>query len=119
MDKSTGGAISYIELPDMTKNIEAVESMIQYMYDHILYCELNVKRDICYRCGFRGTIKIVEDNGKHVWECPACRNRNTAMMFIRRRVCGYIGDANTGAAQARMGDYKARVEHTDVPMIEY
>lgn len=118
MDKSTGGAISYIELPDMTKNIEAVESMIQYMYDHILYCELNVKRDICYRCGFRGTIKIVEDNGKHVWECPACRNRNTAMMFIRRRVCGYIGDANTGAAQARMGDYKARVEHTDVPMIE-
>lgn len=119
MDKSTGGAISYIELPDMTKNIEAVESMIQYMYDHILYCELNVKRDICYRCGFRGTIKIIEDNGKHVWECPACRNRNTAMMFIRRRVCGYIGDANTGAAQARMGDYKARVEHTDVPMIEY
>lgn len=119
MDKSTGGAISYIELPDMTKNIEAVESMIQYMYDHILYCELNVKRDICYRCGFRGTIKIVEDNGKHVWECPACRNRNTAMMFIRRRVCGYIGDANTGAAQARMGDYKARVEHTDVPMIEH
>lgn len=116
MDKSTGGAISYIELPDMTKNIEAVESMIQFMYDHILYCELNVKRDICYRCGFRGTIKIVEDNGKHVWECPACRNRNTAMMFIRRRVCGYIGDANTGAAQARMGDYKARVEHTDVPM---
>ena len=118
MDKSTGGAISYIELPDMTKNIEAVESMIQFMYDHILYCELNVKRDICYRCGFRGTIKIVEDNGKHVWECPACRNRNTAMMFIRRRVCGYIGDANTGAAQARMGDYKARREHTDVPMIE-
>ena len=102
----------------MTKNIEAVESMIQFMYDHILYCELNVKRDICYRCGFRGTIKIVEDNGKHVWECPACRNRNTAMMFIRRRVCGYIGDANTGAAQARMVDYKARVEHTDVPMNE-
>lgn len=118
MDKSTGGAISYIELPDMTKNLDAVESMVQFMYDHILYCELNVKRDICYRCGFRGTIKIVEDNGKHVWECPACRNRNTATMFIRRRVCGYIGDANTGAAQARMGDYKARVEHTDIPMNE-
>lgn len=116
MDKSTGGAISYIELPDMTKNLDAVESMVQFMYDHILYCELNVKRDICYRCGFRGTIKIVEDNGKHIWECPACRNRNTATMFIRRRVCGYIGDANTGAAQARMGDYKARVEHTDIPM---
>lgn len=118
MDKSTGGAISYIELPDMTKNLAAVESMIQFMYDHILYCELNVKRDICYRCGFKGTIKIVEDNGKHIWECPACRNRNTAMMFIRRRVCGYIGDANAGAAQARMGDYKARREHTDVPMNE-
>lgn len=115
MDKSTGGAISYIELSDMRKNLSAVESMIQYMYDHILYCELNVKHDICYRCNFHGTIKIVEDNGKHIWECPACRNRDTSMMFIRRRVCGYIGDANTGAAQARMGDYKARVEHTDVP----
>lgn len=116
MDKSTGGAISYIELPDMSKNLDAVESMVQFMYDHILYCELNVKRDICYRCGFKGTIKIVEDKGKHIWECPACRNRDTSTMFIRRRVCGYIGDASTGACQSRMGDYKARVEHTDIPM---
>lgn len=116
MDKSTGGAISYIELPDMSKNIDAVESMVQFMYDHILYCELNVKRDICYRCGFKGTIKIVEDKGKHIWECPACRNRDTSTMLIRRRVCGYIGDGATGACQSRMGDYKARVEHTDIPM---
>ena len=116
MDKSTGGAISYIELPDMSKNLDAVESMIQFMYDHILYCELNVKRDICYRCGFHGTIKIVEDKGKHIWECPACRNRDTSTMLIRRRVCGYVGSAETGACQSRMGDYKARVEHTDIPM---
>ena len=116
MDKSTGGAISYIELPNMVKNLKAVESIIQFMYNHILYCEINVKQDICYRCDFHGTIKIVEDNGKHIWECPACRNRDTSNMFIRRRVCGYIGDANTGACQSRMGDYKARVEHVDVPL---
>lgn len=116
MDKSTGGAISYIELPDMSNNLKAVEDMVSFMYDHILYCEINVKRDICYRCGFRGVIKLVKDNGKRVWECPACRNRDTSQMFIRRRVCGYIGDANTGAAQSRMADYEARREHADVPI---
>lgn len=116
MDKSTGGAISYIELPNMENNLKAVESMIQFMYDHILYCEINVKRDICYKCGFQGVIKIVHDNGKRVWECPACRNRDTSMMHIRRRVCGYIGDANTGACQSRMGDYEARVEHANIPV---
>lgn len=116
MDKSTGGAISYIELPNMENNLKAVEAMIQFMYDHILYCEINVKRDICYKCGFQGVIKIVHDNGKRVWECPACRNRDTSMMHIRRRVCGYIGDANTGACQSRMGDYEARVEHANIPV---
>ena len=116
MDKSTGGAISYIELPDVTKNLEVVESMLQYMYDHILYCELNVKRDICYKCGYQGVIKIVKDNDKRIWECPICRNRDTSLMFINRRVCGYIGSAKTGAAQARMGDYEARTEHVDIPL---
>lgn len=116
MDKSTGGAISYIELPNMSDNLEAVESIVQFMYDHILYCELNLKRDICYKCGFQGVIKLVKDNGKRVWECPVCRNRDTSEMFIRRRTCGYIGDANTGANQSRLADYEARVEHINIPL---
>lgn len=114
-DKTTGGAITYVELPDMSKNLEAVEKLVTYMYDNVIYSEINVKRDICYKCGYHGVIKIVHDNGKRIWECPVCRNRDTNLMFIHRRVCGYIGDAKTGAAQARMGDYEARVEHVDVP----
>ena len=119
LDKSTGGAISYIEVPDLTDNLEVVESMLGYMYDHILYCELNTKRDICYKCGYRGVINIVKDNGKRIWECPACRNRDTNLMHIRRRVCGYIGDANVGACQSRMGDYEARKEHVNISCVSF
>lgn len=111
MEKSTGGAISYIELPRMDDNLDAVEALVEYMYDNILYCELNIKRDICYRCNYHGVINIVRDNGKLVWECPSCRSRDASNMHIRRRVCGYIGDAAVGVCQSRLGDYEARVEH--------
>ena len=102
----------------MLKNLKAVESMLQFMYDNILYCELNIKQDICYKCGYRGVIKIVHDEGKRVWECPACRNRNTKDMLIHRRVCGYIGDSATGTCQSRLADFEARVEHTDIPVVQ-
>ena len=116
MDRSTGGAISYVELPNLTKNLEAVEAIIQYMYDTIIYSELNVKQDICYKCDYHGVINLVRDNGKLVWECPVCRNRDTSMMFINRRVCGYVGNAQNSANQSRMADYESRVEHTNVPL---
>ena len=116
MDKSTGGAISYIELPNMDQNMKAVEDLVQFMYDNILYCEINVKRDLCYKCGYHGVIQIARGNGKLIWECPSCRNRDTSKMHIRRRVCGYIGDAATGTCQSRLADYEARVEHLNWDM---
>ena len=108
---STGGAVSYIEIPNMSKNMTALEDVIEYIGDTILYAECNVRRDICYCCNYKGEIKIVNDNGKRVWECPSCKNRDTSKMYILRRVCGYIGNANTGASQGRMADYEARVLH--------
>src|SRR5574344_1014943 len=110
-DKSTGGAISYIELPNMDNNLDAVESLVQFMYNNILYCEINVRRDICYRCGFKGEIKMIKEDGKYLWECPVCKNRDTRLMDIKRRVCGYIADAKTGMSQGRMGDMYVRVYH--------
>lgn len=115
MDRSTGGAISYIELPNLTKNLEVVEAIIQYMYNTIIYSELNVKQDICYKCNYPGVINLVRDNGKLVWECPVCRNRDTNMMFINRRICGYISKVNNNATnQGRLADLEARVIHVDI-----
>lgn len=89
---SPGGAISYVEVPNMTGNIPAVLSLIRYIYDHIMYAELNTKSDYCQVCGFDGEIKIVEDeSGKLVWECPNCKNRDQNKMNVARRTCGYIG----------------------------
>lgn len=88
---SPGGAISYIEVPNMDNNIPAVITVIQYIYDHIMYAELNTRSDYCQVCGFEGEIKTVEDNGKMVWECPNCGNRNENKMNVARRTCGYIG----------------------------
>lgn len=89
---SPGGAISYVEVPNMTGNIPAVLSLIRYTYDHIMYAELNTKSDYCQVCGFDGEIKIVEDeSGKLVWECPNCKNRDQNKMNVARRTCGYIG----------------------------
>lgn len=89
---SPGGAISYIEVPNMTDNIPAVLSVISYIYDHIMYAELNTKSDYCQVCGYDGEIEIVkDDSGKLVWECPRCGNRDQTKMNVARRTCGYIG----------------------------
>lgn len=88
---SPGGAISYIECADMTKNIDAVMAVIQFIYDNIMYAELNIKSDYCQVCGYDGEIKIVTDNGRLEWECPNCGNRDKTKMNVTRRTCGYLG----------------------------
>lgn len=103
-------AISYVEIPNLTNNIEAVLSVIRFIYDNIMYAELNTKSDYCSCCGFEGEVKIVEDdNGKLVWECPNCGNRDKRKMNIVRRTCGYLGtnDWNQGRTQ----EIKERVVH--------
>ena len=88
---SPGGAISYVEVPNMQDNLEAVMSVLQFIYDNIMYAELNTKSDYCQVCGYDGEIKIVEDDGKLVWECPKCSNRDQNKLNVARRTCGYIG----------------------------
>ena len=88
---SPGGAISYVEVPNMQDNLEAVMSVLQFIYDNIMYAELNTKSDYCQVCGYDGEIKIVEDDGKLVWECPKCGNRDQNKLNVARRTCGYIG----------------------------
>lgn len=89
---SPGGAISYVEVPNMNDNIPAVLSVIEFIYDNIMYAELNTKSDYCQECGYEGEIKIVKDeSGKLVWECPNCGNRDQDKMNVARRTCGYIG----------------------------
>ena len=107
---SPGGAISYVEVPDMQDNIEAVLSVIRYIYDHIMYAELNTKSDYCMECGYNGEIKIVTDKyGKLVWECPSCGNRDQDKMNVARRTCGYIGTQFWN--QGRTQEIKDRVLH--------
>ncbi len=107
---SPGGAISYVEVPNMQHNIEAVLSIMQYMYDNIMYAELNTKSDYCMECGFDGEIQIVEDeNGKLVWECPNCKNRDQNKMSVARRTCGYIGTQFWN--QGRTQEIRDRVIH--------
>ena len=88
---SPGGAISYVEVPNLQNNLPAVLSLMQFIYDNIMYAELNTKSDYCQVCGFDGEIQIVEDDGKLVWECPHCHNRDQHKMNVARRTCGYIG----------------------------
>lgn len=89
---SPGGAISYIEMPNMQDNIPAVLDIIKFIYDNIMYAELNTKSDYCMKCDYDGEIRIVEDeHGKLVWECPNCGNRDQSKMSVARRTCGYIG----------------------------
>ena len=106
---SPGGAISYVEVPNMQNNIEAVLAVMQHIYDNIMYAELNTKSDYCQKCGFDGEIKIVEDDGKLVWECPNCGNRNQDKMNVARRTCGYIGTQFWN--QGRTQEIKERVLH--------
>lgn len=89
---SPGGAISYVEVPNLQNNIPAVLSVMKFIYENIMYAELNTKSDYCENCGYDGEIKIVTDpSGKLVWECPNCGNRDQAKLFVARRTCGYIG----------------------------
>ena len=106
---SPGGAISYVEVPNMQDNIEAVLSVMQFIYDHIMYAELNTKSDFCQECGYDGEIQIVEEDGKLVWECPHCGNRNQTKMNVARRTCGYIGTQFWN--QGRTQEIKDRVLH--------
>lgn len=112
---SPGGLISYIELPNMQQNIDAVITILQYMYEHNLYSEINTKSDYCEKCGYDGEIKIVRDeNGKRIWECPNCGNRDQKTLTVVRRVCGYLGEvAKNGANQGRLGDIEDRVLHVE------
>lgn len=88
---SAGGAISYVETSDLTKNPEAVVEMIQFIYEHIMYAELNTKSDYCQVCGYDGEIKLIDENNSLIWECPNCGNRDQSKMNVARRTCGYIG----------------------------
>ncbi|WP_395546890.1 MULTISPECIES: anaerobic ribonucleoside-triphosphate reductase [unclassified Lacrimispora] len=88
---SPGGAISYVECADLTKNTEIVLEVMKFIYDHIMYAELNTKSDYCQACGYDGEIKIIEENGELIWECPNCGNRDKSKMNVSRRTCGYIG----------------------------
>ena len=113
---SPGGAISYVEVPDMNNNIEAVLSVMKYIYDNIMYAELNTKSDYCQCCGYDGEIKIVTDkDGKLVWECPNCGNRNQDKMNVARRTCGYIGTQFWN--QGRTQEIKERVLHMSNPKL--
>ena len=106
---SPGGAISYVEVPNMQDNLKAVIRVMQYIYDNIMYAELNTKRDYCQECGYDGEIKIVEDDGKLVWECPHCGNRNQETLNVARRTCGYIGTQFWN--QGRTEEIRDRVLH--------
>ena len=107
---SPGGAISYVEVPNMQNNIPAILDVMKYIYENIMYAELNTKSDFCEECGYSGEIKIVEDaEGKLVWECPNCGNRNQDKMSVARRTCGYIGTQFWN--QGRTQEIKDRVLH--------
>ncbi|WP_286140572.1 anaerobic ribonucleoside-triphosphate reductase, partial [Faecalibaculum rodentium] len=107
---SPGGAISYVEVPNMENNIPAVMALLTHIYDSIMYAELNTKSDYCQECGYTGEIQIVEDeNHKLIWECPNCHNHNQETMNVARRTCGYIGTQFWN--QGRTQEIKDRVLH--------
>ena len=106
---SPGGAISYVEVPDMKGNIEAVLAVMRFIYDNIIYAELNTKSDYCQKCGWDGEIQIVEKDGKLVWKCPKCGNTDQATMNVARRTCGFIGTQYWN--QGRTQEIRERVLH--------
>ena len=108
---SPGGAISYVECADLTQNTEVVIEIMKFIYEHIMYAELNTKSDYCQECGYNGEIKIIDEDGELIWECPNCGNRNKDKMNVTRRTCGYIGTNfwNKG----RTEEIKERYVHVD------
>ncbi len=110
---SPGGAISYIETPNMNNNVDAVLEVVKFIYNNIMYAELNTKSDYCQVCGYDGEISLIDENNKLLWECPKCGNRDPRTMNVTRRTCGYIGTASNGWNQGRLGDIHDRVLHLD------
>ena len=107
---SPGGAISYVEVPNLTGNVDAVLSVVKYIYDNIMYAELNTKSDYCQVCGYDGEIEIItNEHGKHIWHCPQCGNTDHSKMNVARRTCGYIGTNDFN--QGRLEEIKERVLH--------
>ena len=106
---SPGGAISYVEVPNMQNNIPAVLEVMKFIYDNIMYAELNTKSDYCQVCGYDGEIQIVKEDGKLVWRCPNCGNEDQSKMNVARRTCGYIGSQFWN--QGRTQEIKERVLH--------
>jgi len=106
---SPGGAISYVEVPNMQNNIEAVLQVMKFIYDNIMYAELNTKSDYCHVCSYDGEIQVKDDDGKLIWECPNCKNRDQTKMNVARRTCGYIGSQFWN--QGRTAEIKDRVLH--------
>ena len=113
---SPGGAVSYVEVPNLSNNPDAAMAIVQYIYDNIMYAELNTKSDYCHVCGFDGEIRIVEENGKLIWECPNCGNRDQSKMNVARRTCGYIGTQFWN--QGRTEEIRDRVMHVSIPSID-
>ncbi|WP_337404135.1 anaerobic ribonucleoside-triphosphate reductase, partial [Porcipelethomonas sp.] len=106
---SPGGAVSYVEVPNMQNNIEAVLAIMKHIYENIMYAELNTKSDYCCECSYEGEIQIVNNDGKLIWECPQCSNRDQDKMNVARRTCGYIGTQFWN--QGRTQEIKERVLH--------
>ena len=115
---SPGGAISYIETCDMQNNIPAVLEVIKFIYENIMYAELNTKSDYCQVCGYDGEIKLLDINGKLGWKCPNCGNEDTNKMNVARRTCGYIGTATNGWNQGRLNEFQNRYVHLDDHLVE-
>lgn len=115
---SPGGAISYIETCDMQNNIPAVLEVIKFIYENIMYAELNTKSDYCQVCGYDGEIKLLDINGKLGWRCPNCGNEDTNKMNVARRTCGYIGTATNGWNQGRLNEFQNRYVHLDDHLVE-
>lgn len=113
---SPGGAVSYVEVPNLSNNPDAAMAIVQYIYDNIMYAELNTKSDYCHVCGFDGEIRIVEENGKLIWECPNCGNRDQSRMNVARRTCGYIGTQFWN--QGRTEEIRDRVMHVSIPSLD-
>ncbi|MDE5945752.1 MAG: anaerobic ribonucleoside-triphosphate reductase [Oscillospiraceae bacterium] len=110
---SPGGAISYIETANMQNNLDAVLEVLKFIYENIMYAELNTKSDYCQVCGYDGEISLIDECGKLIWECPHCHNRDPKKMNVTRRTCGYIGTATNGWNQGRLGDIHDRFVHLD------
>ena len=109
---SPGGCISYVELPNMSDNLEAVMSVVQWMYEKCMYCELNLRsQDHCKECGYTGEIRLIDEGGDFHWECPKCGNRDPKRMTVIRRICGYLANVENGVNDGRLGDIHDRVLH--------